>query len=449
MFLVKPDGGPKVPIYHSSVKGLRRLIEKNMLKMMLVLTAILWLLLALTNGPIYAQDKYIYRVKVSVVDFDKTQQSGMIKELILSMGYNGTNPQMPTIIDRSDDSDWSSHDKISKGLRSNQAWAAWVIEKGFGESLASALYNGTEYQPQKMGRLYLSDTHPYFALVRVQGTVEQMEVAVESYSRALVLKQLLAQAEGDAKAIARANPAALAKPFAVTVENVAFFSYPISNFVMSIAISMNLVLCFIPSNMWKGVFAPFWKNVKVWQAVGYNFLFSLLWLLYTSMTISLIVLAFHKNSEWDWSAGNFFGLWGILALGNLPDFLWVLIFQSFVTPLWAVPMYVILLFLNIPSTLYGPDLSHQFFRWYYAMPFYNTSVNIRTMFLHSDYVLYRSIVIPFAWTILFVPIATWLMIRRARLMREGKINAMNMKVPQPPSDTPAARQPSPSHDQSA
>ncbi|KAJ1674565.1 hypothetical protein EV182_003019, partial [Spiromyces aspiralis] len=177
------------------------------------------------------------------------------------------------------------------------------------------------------------------------------------------------------------------------------------------------------------VFAPFWRNVKLGQAVAYHFLFCFLWLIWASLMISLLICAYHNQSIWDWSAGDFFGLWFIFVLGTMPDFCWILLFQSLVTPVWVIPIYIMTLFLNIPATLFGPDLSSTFFRWFYAMPYYNTAYNMRTMFLHADHSLQRTIVIPLAWTILFVSISTWLMIRRARLIREDKINAMNIKIP--------------------
>ncbi|KAJ1677664.1 hypothetical protein EV182_005691, partial [Spiromyces aspiralis] len=239
--LTIPNGYERdVSIFDKSVKKERRGIEIPLLKLGVVLTVLYWVLVSITFGAVYKQDVYTHRAKFAVVDMDKSTQSAALKQLILAFGYNGTNPMMPTFLDKSDDEQWATDNGVATQLKKNKAWAAWTIAPGFGSNLTAALANGTDYNPATTGILYMSDTHSYYPLTRIQATASQINAAIVAQYQTLVLRTFRQTAGGDAEAFVRANPRAMITPYQPVTRDITFFLYPISNYVMSLAISMNL-----------------------------------------------------------------------------------------------------------------------------------------------------------------------------------------------------------------
>ncbi|KAJ2890023.1 hypothetical protein IWW38_004361 [Coemansia aciculifera] len=183
--------------------------------------------------------------------------------------------------------------------------------------------------------------------------------------------------------------------------------------------------------MWKTIETPFYQKVYVSQVIGLRLFINLVWAIVICVQATGIIFAF-RGPSWSPTVGDFFGIFGILLLNTLAFAFFIDCMQNWLHPRFLLASYFTMLFVNISGAVFGTELNNHFFRILYATPFLNSGLTLRTLLTRGSYNKTRfSVTINVAWSLLWWVISTFLIARKARLVRAGKLLMAN--VPPPPS----------------
>ncbi|KAJ2611175.1 hypothetical protein H4S08_003285 [Coemansia sp. RSA 1365] len=343
---------------------------------------------------------------------------------------------MPTLKNYTNNNKYNSIESIKEAVWKGDAWAAVFINEGFGNRLEQALTEGTDYNPEEAVTVLTEESRHYFKAMTVNKGVQNGLTALEGPFAKNIFKQLLESTDNNALAVvSRANSEALITPFTYKVENVAPYHFDLSMYILSVTLSLCMVVgSFIPSNMWKSIEEPFFKQVRILQLIALRAFINVLWAIIICLQATGIVFLF-RGSAWSPSVGDFFAIFAILLLNTLAFTFFIDCMQNLVHPRFLLGGYFMTLFVNISAAVFGTELNSHFFRISYAMPFHNTGLMLRTLLTDGSYnKLDFAITINILWTLFWWVISAFLISRKARLVQAGKMTMSN--VPPPPSTPP-------------
>ncbi|KAJ1957777.1 hypothetical protein EC988_000655 [Linderina pennispora] len=424
-----------LPLFAPELRAMRLAFAKGLWQMFIVFTIVFWVSISFLFGAGYDTSRHMHEAKVYLRDFDNTEVSGMLQQVMLK-AFDQKN--MPTIVPVSA-KQFPTDQSVRHAVWEGDAWAAITINQGFGDQLTSALYTGAAYDPLKAVTLVSEESRHYFKVQTVTKTVEAVLAGIAAPFTQLVFSKV-ASADGSSvgDVIDRANPVALVQPYSFTTDNIAPYHFDLSMYILSVTLSLGMVIgSFIPSNMWKTIEEPFFKQVKVSQVIMLRGFINVVWAFIICLQETGIVFAF-RGPSWSPTVGDFFGIFGILLLNTFAFTFFIDCLQNWMHPRFLLATYFTTLFVNISAAIFGTELNNHFFRILYATPFLNSGFTIRTLLTRGSYNKIKfSITINVLWAVFWWILSTFLIARKARLVRAGKLLMANIPPPPQPAPAPA------------
>ncbi|KAJ2701436.1 hypothetical protein H4218_001403 [Coemansia sp. IMI 209128] len=428
-----------LPLFSPELRGIRMAFGKGLWQAFVIFTIVFWISISFLFGAGYDGTRHMKDARMFLRDFDQSPASISLAQMINGAFARHT---APNLVDLTQGAQYSTPAAVRHAVWDGDAWAAIIINQGFGERLSAALTTGAAYDPESAVTLVTEESRHYFKVQAVIKTAEGILTALQAPYAQAMLEQ---EAGGDntrlAGLIQSADPLALITPFSFTVDNVAPFHFDLSMYILSVTLSLCMVTgAFIPSNMWKTIETPFYQNVRISQLIGLRLFINLLWAALICLQATGIVFAF-RGPTWSPTVGDFFGIFGIILLNTLAFSFYIDCMQNWLHPRFLLAAYFTTLFVNISGAVFGSEINNHFFRILYATPFLNSGLTLRTLLTRGSYNKTRfSITINVVWSLLWWVISTFLIARKARLVRAGKLLMSN--VP-PPHSAPVPTEKSP------
>ncbi|KAJ2750328.1 hypothetical protein GGI19_005170 [Coemansia pectinata] len=425
-----------LPLFSPELRGMRMAFGKGLWQMFLIFTVVFWISISFLFGAGYDGSRHMKDARMILRDFDQSPASVALAHMINGAFAIRT---APNLVDFTQSAEYSTPAAVRDAVWGGDAWAAIIINQGFGERLAAALTSGGDgtgaaaYDPGSAVTLVTEESRHYFKVQVVVKTSEAILTALQApYAQAM-----LEQATGGdntqlAGLVQSADPLALIAPFSFTVDNVAPFHFDLSMYILSVTLSLCMVAgAFIPSNMWKTIETPFYQNVRITQLIGLRLFINLVWAILICLQATGIMFAF-RGPSWSPTVGDYFGIFGIILLNTLAFSFFIDCMQNWLHPRFLLATYFTMLFVNISGAVFGTEINNHFFRILYATPFLNSGLTLRTLLTRGSYNKTRfSVTINVVWSLLWWVVSTFLIARKARLVRAGKLLMAN--VPPPPS----------------
>ncbi|KAJ2723940.1 hypothetical protein GGI07_002318 [Coemansia sp. Benny D115] len=370
--------------------------------------------------------------KVAFRNFDDSSAAATLSGMINKAFEPET---MVNLVDYTGKSEYSSEVALRDAVWRGDLWGAVILHEGFGSRLAEGL-QGAEYNSTGAVTVLWQESRHYFKVMVASGSIKGALTALEvPFAQAVFKEAASAPGASAASVIAQANPQALILPYSYSIDNIAPYHFDMSMYILSVTLSLCMVVgSFIPSNMWKTIEEPFFKQVKISQLIALRLFINVTWAFFICIQATGIVFAF-SGPTWSPNAGDFFGLFGLFFLNTLAFTFFIEVLQNWVHPRFLLGAYFTTLFVNISAAIFGTELNNHFFRIMYAMPFLTTGIAMRSLLTDGsynkfDYVITYNVLISLAWWI----VSTFLIARKARLVRAGKLLMAN--VPPPPPAEP-------------
>ncbi|KAI8322363.1 hypothetical protein GQ54DRAFT_297392 [Martensiomyces pterosporus] len=340
------------------------------LKVVGISTVMLWAALSLFYGCVHKRGSLVNNIKVQVIDLDGGEVGANITRMVLDTPPSNSLPTW----EKFDGVD--SIDAAKTWVRRN-GWGALVINSGLTKRLNSALYNGEEYNSTKALTLLVSTGRQAIAeLMFVQSALTEVPNAVRTkYSLQLISQFRSLSAEQ--KAGLRTNHAVLFDPLHYTKINVAPDNYPIAPVATTFGYLV-CTLCTLPMLIsCKFSSFPIFQKVKYRHLVPMWITLIFCWSLTVSLYYSLAFLAF-KGPDYKWlhqglayTAGRFFSIWFSATAVVMVVALWLFMWFLNLPPcILALPSLLTVL-PNVVSCINPMELAPRFYRFFYALPFYN------------------------------------------------------------------------------
>ncbi|KAI8321129.1 hypothetical protein GQ54DRAFT_305019 [Martensiomyces pterosporus] len=424
-----------LPLFSPELRAMRMAFAKGLWQMFIIFTVVFWISISFLFGAGYDTTRHMKDAKVILRDFDQSKASTLLSTMVTHTV--DTQPAMFNLVDETNSTKYGDFDSVHQAVWDGDAWAAIVINKGFGANLTNALTKGAAYEPSKAVTLVTEESRHYFKVQAVSKTAEGVLAALQGPFAQAVFKTV-ASADGAnvTQVIDRANPLALVLPFSFTTDNIAPYHFDMSMYILSVTLSLGMVIgSFIPSNMWKTIEEPFYKQVKVVQVIGLRLFINVAWAFIICLQETGIVFAF-RGPSWSPTVGDFFGIFGILLLNTFAFTFYIDCLQNWIHPRFLLAAYFTTLFVNISAAIFGTELNNHFFRILYATPFLNSGFTLRTLLTRGSYDKIKfSVTINVLWSVFWWVLSTFLIARKARLVRAGKLLMAN--IPPPPQPAPA------------
>ncbi|KAJ2329711.1 hypothetical protein GGH92_009661, partial [Coemansia sp. RSA 2673] len=290
-----------LPLFSPELRGMRMAFGKGLWQMFLIFTVVFWISICFLFGAGYDGSRHMKDARMILRDFDQSPASTALARMINGAFAIHT---APNLVDFTHSTEYSTPAAVRGAVWDGDAWAAIIINQGFGERLAAALASGgdgtgaTAYDPGSAVTLVTEESRHYFKVQVVIKTSEAILTALHApYAQAM-----LEQASGGdntrlAGLIQNADPLALISPFSFTVDNVAPFHFDLSMYILSVTLSLCMVAgAFIPSNMWKTIETPFYQNVRITQLIGLRLFINLVWAILICLQATGIMFAFRGPS---------------------------------------------------------------------------------------------------------------------------------------------------------
>ncbi|KAJ2822130.1 hypothetical protein GGI24_004030 [Coemansia furcata] len=187
---------------------------------------------------------------------------------------------------------------------------------------------------------------------------------------------------GDISAIPAQNIVTVAtQPIAFSMVDVAPLSFDISPIVYLFSFLVGQLCVLGALVAWKMASFSFFHKVKhthVWLgAVA----IVLVWCTYLAMMGALAISAFRGPSysrvALPYTVGRFFSLWFTTAMVLSAGGMWLISWLVILTPELLGLLTLSMVLPNVASTLTTVETAPRFYRWFYALPFYNGSMLFR------------------------------------------------------------------------
>ncbi|KAJ2784034.1 hypothetical protein H4R18_001347 [Coemansia javaensis] len=426
-------------LFSPELRPLRGIFAKSLREMAAVITAVFWVSVCFLYGAGYDTPRYIKDARFVFRSFDDSPAARNLSALIAA-GFG--RPGVPLLEDYTGRGQYATPRAIDDAVWRGDAWGAVYINAGFGRSLDRALRGGAGYSPERAATLVTQESRHYFKVALATKAAQAALAGVGDPFARQTFRALAAQGAGEAAAVARANPVALVAPFGFTVKNIAPFHFDMSMYMLSVTLSLCMAVgAFIPSNVWKTIEEPLYRQASVAHLIGVRLAVNVAWAAFIAVQAAGCLLAF-RGATWSVDAHEFFSVFGCLLLNTLALSFFVDCVQNRLHPRFLFAAYFVPLSVNISAALFGTELNSRFFRILYATPFNNTGIMLRTVFTRGTYQKYRfTIAINVAWTVLWWFLSTFLIARKARLVAAGKITMVNVPPPPSPPATAAVSEP--------
>ncbi|KAI7820753.1 hypothetical protein BX661DRAFT_188940 [Kickxella alabastrina] len=398
-------------LFSPELRAIRMSFLKSIWQMVLVFTCVFWISISFLYGTGYDPSRHM---KAGTVVFRNLDDSEISRTLSSTFIKQFDIPTMPKLFDYTQRSELATKEEIRKAVWDGDFWIGVVINEGFGQNLTRAT---------RAGRI-----RHYFKVAAVTKAVTGALAALEAPFAQLVFQNAIKQSGTSAATILeRANPQALVLPFSNTVVNIAPYHFDLSMYILTVSMSLCMVTgAFVPSNMWKTIEEPFFKQLRIPQIIALRFVINMISAVVITMQVIGIIFVF-SGPTWDPNAKDFFALYGLILLNTLCFTFFIECMQSLVHPRFLLGGYFITLMVNIGAGLFGAEMNNRFFRIIFAFPFFNTGISIRTLLTDGSYKRWHytitvNVVIAFMWWV----ISLFLIARKARLVRAGKMLMSNI-----------------------
>ncbi|KAJ2085717.1 hypothetical protein IW138_006162 [Coemansia sp. RSA 986] len=396
-----------------------------------IFTLVYWVSISFLYGSGYDSTRYMHEATTLFYNKDDSAAASMLSQMI-TKAY--ASPGMLTLTDATGREEYSSIASIKDAVWRGDYWNAVVINQGFGQRLQGALENGDDYDPTSALTFYTEESRHYFKVAATTKTVQTALTGIEApFAQAMFVNAIGASNDTTA-VIDRANPTALVRPYSYMVDNIAPYHFDMSMYILSVTLSLCMVVgSFIPSNMWKSIEEPFYKQVRIRQIIALRLCINLIWAFVICVQAAGIVFAF-RGPSWSPTVGDYFAMFAIFLLNTFAFTFYIDCLQNWIHPKFLLGAYFTTLFVNIAGAMFGTELNNHFFRIFYAVPFFESGLMLRTLLTRGSYnKLKFAIPINILWSLFWWTISTFLIARKARLVRAGKITMANVPPPAPPA----------------
>ncbi|KAI9500064.1 hypothetical protein BX070DRAFT_230705 [Coemansia spiralis] len=416
-----------LPLFSPELRATRMAFAKGLKDTFLIFTVVFWISICFLYGSGYDTTRHMKDGTTLFCNMDDSQWAASLSTMITSAFDS---PEMLRLASPADCGSLAEvRDKVWRG----DYWNAVVINEGFGQALDSALAGG-EYTPGDAVTFYTEESRHYFKVAVATKSVQMALTSLEATFAQSVFKAAAANSSA-AEVIGQANPRALVQPFSFTLDNIAPYHFDMSMYILSVTLSLCMVVgSFIPSNMWKSIEEPFFKQIHIYQLIILRLTINIVWAFIICLQATGIVFAF-RGPSWSPTMGDFFAMFGLFLLNTFAFTFFIDCMQNWIHPRFLLGAYFTTLFVNIAGAMFGPELNNHFFRITYALPFYETGLMLRTLLTRGSYDKAKfAITINVLWSVLWWVLSTFLIARKARLVRSGKMLMAN--VPPPPQEKP-------------
>ncbi|KAJ2070716.1 hypothetical protein GGH13_003836 [Coemansia sp. S155-1] len=376
----QPDDAGRLSMFDQKLRPVLRPNALYYLRVLALSTVMLWMPMCLFFGAVFRRGEYIYRTDIEIVDLDQGPVGRQISQSALLLAAAAPDQQaQPRWRIRNDlttlaaTREWVRH----------HGWAALVINSGASDRLAAAVSgnSNTAYNPNDAATLiFNTGRHPIIELSYIQPALTtiarkaQMEFS-EGFTRQL-------QGSGQISVIPAQNIVTLAtQPVTFRIVDAAPLSFAIAPIVYLFSFLVGQ-LCVIGTLIaWKMASFSFFlkaKHTHVWLGAV---TVVLVWSTYIGMLSALAISAFRGPSysrfALPYTVGRFFSLWFTTAMVLSAGGMWLMSWFMILTPELLALASLSLILPNVASTLTAVETAPRFFRWFYALPFYNGSMLYR------------------------------------------------------------------------
>ncbi|KAJ2465443.1 hypothetical protein GGI02_004693 [Coemansia sp. RSA 2322] len=410
---------------------MRMAFGKGLWHTFIIFTIVFWISISFLFGAGYDGLNHLKDARMLFRDFDQSETSTALAQMITTAFAR---PNAPNLIDYTHTTQYTTPSSIRDAVWHGDAWAAITINQGFGARLSAALSGSSGYDPQSAVTLLTEESRHYFKVQEVAKTSQAVLAALQApFAQAMLTQATGGDAALLAAIVARADSLALVAPFGFTVDNVAPFHFDLSMYILSVTLSLCMVVgAFIPSNMWKTIEEPFYKQIRIAQLIGLRLFINVVWAVIICLQATGIVFVF-RGPAWTPTVGDYFGIFGIILLNTLAFSFFIDCLQNWIHPRFLLAAYFTTLFVNISAAVFGTELNNHFFRILYATPFLNTGLSLRTLLTRGSYNKTKfAVPINLLWILVWWLLSTYLIARKARLVRAGKLLMANIPPPPPP-----------------
>ncbi|KAJ2868299.1 hypothetical protein GGI22_000869 [Coemansia erecta] len=427
-----------LPLFSPELRATRMAFLKGLRDMFIIFTIVYWITISFLYGSGYNTTRYMHEATTLYYNMDDSTAASILDQMI-AKAY--ASPGMLTLTNATGREEFSSIASIRDAVWRGDYWNAVVINEGFGERLQAALENGADYDPTSALTFYTEESRHYFKVAAATQTVEVALTSIEAQFAQTMFINAIGDTSDTAAVISRANPAALVRPYSYTVDNIAPYHFDMALYLLSVTLSLSMVAgSFIPSNMWKSIEEPFYKQVRIRQVIALRFCINVIWAVVICLQSAGIAFVF-RGSTWSPTAGDYFAMFAIFLLNTLAFTFYIDCLQNWIHPKFLIGAYFTTLLVNISGAMFGPELNNHFFRITYALPFFNSGLTIRTLLTGGSYNKIKfSVTINILWTLVWWTISTFLIARKARLVRAGTLTMANVPPPPAPAAPAAAEE---------
>ncbi|KAJ1725865.1 hypothetical protein LPJ61_005603, partial [Coemansia biformis] len=412
------------PLFSPELQPLRAGFAKSLRETWIIFTVVFWVGISFMYGAGYDTFRHIKTANYIFCNFDNSPEASALSSMIIEAFES---PTVPRLQDATGTGRCRTTYTVDDAVWRGDAWGAVYVHEGFGRKLRSALLDGAEYDPTEAATLGTQESRHYLKVSTVNRVSELALAAVEGPFAQLTLGTMLTgEGVNATEAIDRANPQAIVLPFSFKVKNIAPLHFDTSMYIMSITLSLCMVAgSFIPSNMWKTIEEVFYKRLKVKQLVLLRLIVNTGWAAFICIQAAGILCAF-RGPSWSPGAREFFGLFGIFLLNTMSFTFFIDCLQNWLHPRFLLATYFMVLAVNISAAVFGRELNNSFFDIVYATPFSNTGITARYLLTNGSFNrLDFSITINVLWMVIWWFISTFLIARKARLVKSGALTMAN------------------------
>ncbi|KAJ1823575.1 hypothetical protein GGH91_001016 [Coemansia sp. RSA 2671] len=373
----QPDDAGRLGMFDPKLRPVLRPNALYYLRLLALSSFMLWMPLCLFFGAVFRRSVYIYRTDIEVVDLDQGPVGRQLTQSVLQIAAAAPNQQgqprwrmRSDLASIADTREWVRH----------HGWAALVINSGASARLADAASGNTNtvYNPADAATIMVNTgRHPIIVSSFIQPALTRTVRAAQIGFSVAFTRQL-----GGLDQVRPQNIVTLAtQPVAFSLDDDAPLSFAIApiSYLFSFLVGQ---LCVIGALIgWKMQSFSFFVKVKhthVWLGAAS---IVLAWAIYIGMLGALAISAFrgpdYSKLALSYTVGRFFSLWFTTAMVLSAGGMWLLSWFVVLTPELLALASLSLVLPNVASTLTTVETSPRFFRWFYALPFYNGSMLYR------------------------------------------------------------------------
>ncbi|KAI8321097.1 hypothetical protein GQ54DRAFT_298231 [Martensiomyces pterosporus] len=364
-----------------TARVLRRTLYERLLydtRILFIYSLVLWAALGTFYGVMFNRSSHAYRMHLQIVDFDHGPMGQQITRLILSSSpHTKTQPTWVTYADARTMSE-------ARVYVRNHGWGAIVINAGLSDSMQRAL-NGT----------LDGDYNPSSALTILQSSGRNAQGSISYVQPALVAAAQMVAANASLSLVAAyksqppsvrsptANPDILLHPVWYTTVDVAPYNFDIAPIAPAFGMFIPLT-CTIAAQILLKISLPELYTKVCYRQLAYFFLFIMfLWSLILALNASLAFWAF-KGPSYNsshlalfFTAGRFFAILGAFQAALLACSQWLFFWITILPPDLMPIILVMLMVSSTCSSIVPIEMTPHFFRWFNALPIFNSTMLFR------------------------------------------------------------------------